>query len=803
MKQKLRVLGLITSLMICLLTPFVQVMGQETEKTFEQDGITYQVISNSPKEVEIVEGNISGDVVLPSKIKGYQVTSISTGAFMNCKLKSIIIPGSVKTVGWSAFLNCRDLSSITFLEGVRIIGASSLEGCESLNTITIPHSVTTLEPIAISDCPPLKKVTINPKWLFTIIDPSKIEKIIIPNGVKEVNGSLSVCSKLKEVIIPNSVKTIKKMAFNGCKNLKTINLPKSIKEIGTMAFSDCSNLKSIVIPEGVTKIDSTVFSGCSSLRSITLPNSVTEIAFWAFKDCSSLENIELPKNLIKIGDSAFTECSSLTKIKLPNSVTEIGTWAFNDCRNIKSLVLPNSLTNIGAFAFSGCSSLISIKSSIQSPETTEVIMPKKVRPDYDYIDYRIFLNVPKSCKVSVPKGTIGAYKKSYIWNKFIHFEENAITYRISTEKIGEGIVNYSNIQDPDEVQEDTSVYLKVNPAKGYEIKSLTANGVDILEEKFFRMRKDTHIKAVFMKKNFEISQSIKGEGTLHLNGSETLNKASYGTYVSIQCYPKDGYKLISLLANDENIIISRSFTIKENTNIKAIFAKTSFAISKTIRGQGNITIQGINDRNKALYGTETTIQTDPKEGYELISLTANGKDIMTEKKVVVKENTEIKAIFKKKTFAVTKAIEGQGTLSLRGTNDLNKVAYGTEVSVQATAEEGYELVSLTANGKDIMTEKKVIVKEATEIKAVFVKTTAIEKVDESAIRCYPNPAKDFVIVEGLQAKEKLKIYSMKGALVLTATADEVGQAKLDIQMLPNGFYIIQTKSQRLKLEVKH
>ena len=142
----------------------------------------------------------------------------------------------------------------------------------------------------------------------------------------------------------------------------------------------------------------------------------------------------------------------------------------------------------------------------------------------------------------------------------------------------------------------------------------------------------------------------------------------------------------------------------------------------TISG-GSINIKGADDLQHVVYGTELTIEATPATGYELTVLTANGTDILPTRKVVVTEATEIKATFVKKTFVVTLDKVGEGELSTTGTDNLNKVPYGTELTIIATAAEGYELKSIVVDGVNITATKKLVIKNNVTVKATFVKKT--------------------------------------------------------------------------------
>ena len=147
----------------------------------------------------------------------------------------------------------------------------------------------------------------------------------------------------------------------------------------------------------------------------------------------------------------------------------------------------------------------------------------------------------------------------------------------------------------------------------------------------------------------------------------------------------------------------------------------TFAVTLTQGDNGSISATGADDLKAVLEGTELTITDHPDEDYVLVALTANGEDILSTKKLSVREDTEIKATFARKAYAVTLTKEGEGKLTATGADDLKAVPYGTELTIEATPAEGYELTALTANGEDILSSKKFTVKESTEVKATFAK----------------------------------------------------------------------------------
>jgi hypothetical protein len=186
-------------------------------------------------------------------------------------LLSISIPGSVTSIGGSAFNYCSSLKNVDFSEGLTSIGKYAFRDCSSLTKIDLPESVTSIGESAFSGC-----------------------------------------SSLTEINLPDSLTSIKHNTFEGCTSLTSIHIPESVTDYGG-AFYGCSSLTSINIPEGVTWIGG--FEGCSSLSNIHIPDSVTTIYDYAFRNCSSLTSINIPESVTTIKSTSFEGCTALRIIE--------------------------------------------------------------------------------------------------------------------------------------------------------------------------------------------------------------------------------------------------------------------------------------------------------------------------------------------------------------------------------------------------------------------------------------------------------------------------------------------------------
>lgn len=80
------------------------------------------------------------DVNIPTGL-----SELEEGVFYGCGIKSITVPGNVKTIWSAAFFWCDELESIDIQEGITNIYGEPFGNCTSLERITIPNSVTNMD----------------------------------------------------------------------------------------------------------------------------------------------------------------------------------------------------------------------------------------------------------------------------------------------------------------------------------------------------------------------------------------------------------------------------------------------------------------------------------------------------------------------------------------------------------------------------------------------------------------------------------------------------------------------------------
>lgn len=312
----------------------------------------------------------------------YTVTAIGNEAFgkaygtTDLSTTEIVIPGTVKTIGYSAFEGSSSIKKITIGEGVQSIGERAFYGLTGLTEISFPESVVYIGPSICENNTSLKTVTIAGELFESDFGSgafsgcTSLEKVNITGSVDQIpDEAFFGCAKLSSLTLAEGITKIGSDAFYGCEGLQTISLPSTVKSIGSSAFSE-SGLKEIVVPENVTEIGTSAFAYCTALKSVTINGRITEIPNSLFENCTNLKTVKLPVGITSIGSSAFSENNSLTNIAIgrsgvsdytliiPDTVTSIKKEAFySEGRSAENkftyVDMGSGVSSLGASAFEG------------------------------------------------------------------------------------------------------------------------------------------------------------------------------------------------------------------------------------------------------------------------------------------------------------------------------------------------------------------------------------------------------------------------------------------------------------------
>ncbi len=296
-----------SALVLSLFAPCTVTAANLENKTF---GDYVYVVLDDEVSIINVDVDISGEVVIPTSIEGYPVTSIGERAFDKCnKITTLKIPAGVTYIAEAPFEQCTSLTKF-------IVAFGNEDFCARDGVLFSKDTATLI-------CYPPAK----PNTTFAV--PDCVEKVDVA-------------------------------AFAYTPYLEEITVADSVQSLGDHAFYQAATLKQITFGTGLTKIGAEAFAHCDALTSITIPNSVTSVGMSAFAECGTLSDVTFGRGLTSLSGTLFLKCTALKTIALPDNVTAIGSSAFSGCSGLESILISESVTRIGAYAFFGCDNLKTI-----------------------------------------------------------------------------------------------------------------------------------------------------------------------------------------------------------------------------------------------------------------------------------------------------------------------------------------------------------------------------------------------------------------------------------------------------------
>ncbi|MDE6029808.1 MAG: leucine-rich repeat protein [Clostridiales bacterium] len=276
------------------------------------------------------------------------VTKFRYYAFYNCaKLTKVEFEAGSGVTGFQAttasnigssvdsrnFANCPMLETVILPENITFIPMTMFEN-SGITHITIPATVTKIYKNAFLNCKQLETVTFAKN----------------ANGgtaLTEINESAFNSSGITSIAIPATVTTFGTKAFQNCASLESVTFEKdadgncAFKTFGTYSFEGTA-IKSISIPRLVTSVNANAFNGVSTLTSVTFERdedgncALTSIAKSAFAG-TGITAISIPRTVTEIGGEssdgkdpagAFYNCASLANVTFETDENGVGSLKY-------------------------------------------------------------------------------------------------------------------------------------------------------------------------------------------------------------------------------------------------------------------------------------------------------------------------------------------------------------------------------------------------------------------------------------------------------------------------------------------
>ena len=483
-------------------------------------GCTSLTTATIGMSVDIVRNDtFNGCIVLGQLDLGRNLMSdIKFG--LESSLHTLNISDNVKSIGDNAFKNYTSLSTISIGSGLEYSGMDAFAGC--------PVSQVHVSDIGKWCAIDFANTNANPASISRTIylNNSVVENLEIPDDVVEVKPFVFYNNLAKMVKLGSSVKKIGQSAFDNNTELSMVVFNNDLAEIGGYAFKGCAKLQELDLKDNVETIGDNAFFGCSAVTAVTVPASVKSIGTGAFGGCSLLSTTNISdltawfgidfanydSNPLHIGGELMLGNEMVTRLKIPEGITAVKPYAFYGANAIVSVAAPDGLLtvgdyafynnkmlelvdlaeedarSVGAHAFESCPRLSSIflgcninelgeNAFVGCPALKTVDAYNLTPAEIAKFDDVVYANAT----LTVPAGSSFDYEKAEGWKEFANIEEGAEVYNIT---IGwdeaYGTVLYLGEKWEEFNVMRRSVELYICPDEGYEIRSITVNGNEML-----------------------------------------------------------------------------------------------------------------------------------------------------------------------------------------------------------------------------------------------------------------------------------------------------------------------------------
>ena len=593
-------------------------------------------------------------------------------------------------------MQIRDLQLKRALRSVLFVLLLCLAGRTKMQAQTVQHinyGITSTDP------PEVWVMGVDVSYYGNMLSITVPSSVIINMKTYTVVGinaaAFSPMTQVKTASIPSTVRNVG--GFVNCAKLQTVNINSNV-DFSIGGFSGCSKLTSVNISHlnHLVSITGSAFSGCTDLTSssISLSNAInlSKIYGYAFSGCSKLSSISIPVNVTMIYKGAFNNCSLLhdfnynarncTTVIAPSTPSTFNPnehWLKNT--PIHNLSIGAQVQSIPDYAFYDCNTITSI-------------MVNAVNPPI--LGSNVFYNVNKNIPVTVPCGSVNAYRNATGWSEFTNIQESSYEISVEVNPSEGGLVTGAGTYCS-----ESNCIVTATANNGYTFTNWTENGtvVSTNSSYSFAVTSNRTLVANFSLNNYNISVVANPTtgGTITGGGSYT-----HGTTCNLMATANSGYTFTNWTENGTVISTdaSYSFTVASNRNLMANFSANNYSISVL----ANPTTGGIiTGGGSYAYGTTCTITATANSGYAFTNWTENDSIVSADAgySFTVTGNRNLVANFSLNSYTISALANptAGGSITGGGTYD-----YGASCTLTASANSGYTFTNWTKDSNVVSTD---------------------------------------------------------------------------------------------------
>jgi len=600
-------------------------------------------------------------------------------------------------------------------------------------------------------------------------------------------------------------------------NITSLDISKN----SMLEMLDCSknNLTSLDVSKNTKLKKLDCFSNSISSLSVS-KNTILEML-----NCSDnrISSLDLSKNTELFELRCSNNKLSSLDLSRHNSLQEVHC----DNNQLSSLIVSKQATGLVEVRYT--------QNQIQGASMDALIasLPKLNNPENPGI-LAIYDNSKDSEHNTCTSAQTAAIKKlgwiPYTYNKSANTwkEYTPATFFITYAQPSNGVLTVkkgvTSIASQSSVEIGTQLTVVATANQGYELEALMINNKKVnptfdptlrTYKTTFTAEKATTISATFKRKIEKVTITYKPatNGSLVVKqGANTLasgTSVEKGTHLTVVATANQGYELEALMINNKKVenptfdpalrTYKANLTAEKATTISATFKQKVEKVTITYKPatNGNLVVkQGANtlaSGTSVEKGTQLTVVATANQGYELEALMINNKKVENptfdptlrtyKANFTAEKATTISATFKQKDEKVTitykPAINGSLVVK-QGANTLasgTSVEKGTQLTVVATANQGYELEVLMINNKKVENPTfdpalRSYKANFTAEKATTISATFKQKIEKVTITYKPATNGNLVVKQGANTLASGTSVEKGAQLTVVATANQ-------------------------------
>jgi hypothetical protein len=281
-------------------------------------------------------------------------------------------------------------------------------------------------------------------------------------------------------------------------------------------------------------------------------------------------------------------------------------------------------------------------------------------------------------------------------------------FSVSVNTQGEGTVTTSGAVAEGSFEYGSSARFEAVPAEGWYFDSWTGDATGNNNPINISVDGPKSITAVFKRKQFDLTVTVEGEGTVTEQVIVQPGQYDYETQVKLTATAEEGWAFSGWMgdvASTENPV---TVTITEVREVTATFIRKKYELNITIEGEGTVKEEVIVQPGQYDYETVVRLTAIPSDGWKFVRWSG---DVESEELVIevpIEKGTSLGALFIKDSLAISIDIRGNGKINSSIENYQIVLDLGESISLQAESTDDHSIF-LGWSGDLITSENPLII----------------------------------------------------------------------------------------------